>query len=102
MKFLLSLLVLMTFAQVSFAQDDMATDWTTPDCGGSLIGDCDDDDEEDLNYRVCRARDSQGREFRYYTSIHNPATYTQRRAFEKCRASSTRPASCRKAGCTEY
>ena len=84
MKFLMSALFLLSLSQVSFAQVS------------------DSEHVEDPYNRVCAARDSNGREFRYYTSVWNPASYTQRKAVEKCRNSSTRPGTCRPAGCREY
>lgn len=92
MKLLFSSLVL-AFA---FAGSSIAS----ADCSGSLVGDC--NHEEQPNYRMCRAHDANGNEWRYYTSFWNPKQYTQRKAVEKCRANSSAPRSCRAAGCREW
>ncbi len=97
MKLILSSLALtLAFSATSFAFADV----TTPGLVSSLVSDS--EHQEEPNYRVCAARDSQGREWRYYTSIWNPKQYTQRKAVEKCKAHSARPGSCRASGCREW
>ncbi len=105
MKLALSLLALLftlgtASSAFAFDYDHQLNDLTAPSSLASSSDD--DDDEEDYNYRVCAARDSGGREYRYYTTVHHFASYTQRRAVEKCRANSPSPRSCRATGCREY
>jgi hypothetical protein len=70
--------------------------------GTFAFADEDHHKEETPNYRVCAARDANGREWRYYTSYWNPQTYTQRKALELCKAHSARPGTCYKSYCREW